>query len=529
MNIGIKYCGGCNPTYDRKSVVSGLKEHFNKGHTIETSKQGIVYDVVIILCGCSSACVSINNLEAKYEKICITSGNDNNKLFNIIDKINVLSLGRVIYMNLKEIYESKVITAEQAATKIKSGNRVVTGHACGEPTELINAMVANCEDYENVEIVHMVAMSESEYSKPGMEKHFRHNSLFVGGSTREAVNCGRADFTPCYFSEVPSLFNECLPVDVALIQVSTPDEHGYCSFGVSIDYTKPAAKKAKLVIAEVNNKMPRTMGDSFIHVSEIDYIIEASHNIIELKPPKIGDIEKAIGQHCASLVEDGSTLQLGIGAIPDAVLLFLKEKKDLGIHSEMISDGVVELVEAGVITNNAKTIHPGKIVVTFLMGTQKLYDFVNNNPMVEVYSVDYVNDPTVIMKNSKMISINSCVQVDLMGQVASESVGLKQISGVGGQVDFVRGSNMCKNGKSIMAMASTAAKGTVSKIVPLLAEGSAVTTGRNDVNYVVTEYGIAKLKGKNLKDRARALINIAHPNFKNKLIEEWEKRFRLKF
>lgn len=432
-------------------------------------------------------------------------------------------------MNLEEIYKSKVVTAVQAVGKIKSGNRIVAGHACGEPTEVIAAMVANCEAYENVEIVHMVAMSSSEYAKPGMEKHFRHNSLFVGGNTREAVSSGRADFTPCYFSEVPSLFKGNLPVDVALIQVSTPDEHGYCSFGVSNDYTKPAAECAKLVIAEVNNRMPRTMGDSFIHVSEIDYIVEVSHQIIELQPPKIGDIERAIGQHCASLVEDGSTLQLGIGAIPDAVLLFLKDKKNLGIHSEMISDGVVELVEAGVITNKAKTIHPGKIVVTFLMGTQRLYDFVNNNPMVEMYSVDYVNDPTVIMKNPKMISINSCVQVDLMGQVASESVGLKQISGVGGQVDFVRGSNMCKDGKSIMAMASTAAKGTISKIVPLLAEGSAVTTGRNDVNYVVTEYGIAQLKGKNLKDRARALINIAHPDFKEGLVQEYEKRFNCIF
>ena len=331
------------------------------------------------------------------------------------------------------------------------------------------------------------------------------------------------------FFRVPALFKEDLPVDVALIQVSIPDEHGFCSFGVSNDYTKPAAKYAKLVIAEVNNKMPRTMGDSFIHVSEIDYIVESNHQIIELKPPKIGDVEKAIGEHCASLIEDGSTLQLGIGAIPDAVLLFLKDKKDLGIHSEMISDGVVELVEAGVITNKAKTIHPGKIVVTFLMGTQRLYDFVNNNPMVEMYSVDYVNDPTVIMKNSKMISINSCVQVDLMGQVASETVGLKQISGVGGQVDFVRGSNMCIDGKSIMAMSSTAAQGKISKIVPLLDEGSAVTTGRNDVNYVVTEYGIAKLKGKNLKNRARALINIAHPDFKDGLVLEFEKRFNCMF
>jgi 4-hydroxybutyrate CoA-transferase len=307
------------------------------------------------------------------------------------------------------------------------------------------------------------------------------------------------------------------------------DEHGFFSFGVSNDYTKPAAEAAKIVIAQVNDKMPRTMGDSFIHISDIDYIVEANHEIIELKPPKIGEIERAIGENCASLVEDGSTLQLGIGAIPDAVLLFLKDKKDLGIHSEMISDGVLELVEAGVITNKAKSIHPGKIIVTFLMGTKRLYDFIDNNPVVEMYPVNYVNDPRVIMQNSKMVSINSCVQVDLMGQVSSESVGLTQISGVGGQVDFVRGANMCKDGKSIIAMPSTAAKGKVSKIVPLLDEGAAVTTGRNDVDYIVTEYGIAKLKGKTLKDRAKALISIAHPDFKDGLIEEFEKRFNCKF
>ncbi|MCB2296069.1 4-hydroxybutyrate CoA-transferase [Clostridium algoriphilum] len=432
-------------------------------------------------------------------------------------------------MNLEEIYKSKIVTAKQAAEKVKSGNRVVIGHAVGEPTAVIDAMVANCEAYENVEILHMVAMNKAEYAKPGMEKHFTHNSLFVGGNTREAVSSGRANFTPCYFSEVPSLFKGKLPVDVALIQVTQPDEHGYCSYGVSNDYTKPSADCAKLIIAEVNNQMPRTMGDSFIHVSEIDYIVEYNHPIVELNPPKIGDVEKAIGEHCASLVEDGSTLQLGIGAIPDAVLLFLKDKKNLGIHSEMISDGVVELVEAGVITGKAKTLHTGKIVVTFLMGTKRLYDFADNNPMVEMYPVDYVNDPTVIMKNSKMISINSCVQVDFMGQIASESVGLKQISGVGGQVDFIRGSNMCKDGKSIIAMASTAAHGTISKILPLLDGGSAVTTGRNDVNYVVTEYGVAQLKGENLKDRARALINIAHPDFRPSLIKEWEKRFKAKF
>ncbi|WP_125153253.1 acetyl-CoA hydrolase/transferase family protein [Clostridium rectalis] len=432
-------------------------------------------------------------------------------------------------MNCEEIYKSKVILAKEAIKKIKSGDRVVIGHAVGEPTSIIEEMVAHKDNYHDVEIVHMVAMGKADYAKVGMEKYFRHNSIFVGGTTRDAVNSGRGDFTPCFFTEVPRLFRENLSVDVALVQVSTPDEHGYCSYGVSNDYTKPAAECAKIVIAEVNDKMPRTMGNSFIHISDIDYIVESSHPIIELKPAKIGEVEKAIGENCASLIENGSTLQLGIGAIPDAVLLFLKDKKDLGIHSEMISDGVVELVESGVITNKAKTLHHGKIVVTFLMGTKKLYDFANNNPMLEMYPVDYVNDPTVIMKNNKMVSINSCVQVDLMGQVASESIGLKQISGVGGQVDFVRGANMCKNGKSIMAMPSTASKGKVSKIVPLLDQGAAVTTSRNDIDYIVTEFGVANLRGKTLKDRARALINIAHPNFKESLIEEFEKRFQGKF
>ncbi|MCY6371912.1 acetyl-CoA hydrolase/transferase family protein [Clostridium ganghwense] len=433
-------------------------------------------------------------------------------------------------MDWRELYNSKRVTAKEAVTKIKSEDRVVVGHACAEPVTLINAMVENKENYSDVEIVHMVAMGGAEYAKPGMEKYFRHNAIFVGGSTREAVNAGRADFTTCFFHEVPKLFRQgYMPVDVALIQVSSPDEHGNCSIGVSADYTKPAAECAKLVIAEVNDKMPRTLGDSFIHISEIDYIVESSHPLIELQPPKIGEVEKAIGEHCASLVEDGSTLQLGIGAIPDAVLLFLKDKKDLGIHSEMISDGVVELVEAGVITNKEKTLHPGKIVVTFLMGTKRLYDFVDNNPMVEMYPVDYVNDPVVISKNSKLISINSCVQVDLMGQVCSESVGSKQISGVGGQVDFVRGATMCKDGKSIIAIPSTAARGKVSRIVPLLDEGAVVTTSRNDVDYIVTEYGIAQLKGKTLKDRGRALINIAHPDFRPQLIEEWEERFKEKF
>jgi len=433
-------------------------------------------------------------------------------------------------MGWKEIYKSKLVTAKVAVTNIKSGDRVAIGHAAGEPIELVEAMVANKESYRNVEVVHMFALGKGEYAKPGMEKFFKVNSIFLGGCTRDAINSGRGEFTTSFFYQVPDLFeNGYMPLDVALIQLSIPDEQGYCSFGVSNDYTKPAANCAKIVIAEVNRQMPKTLGESFIHISDIDFIVETNHPIIELALPKIGEIEKAIGENCAELIEDGSTLQLGIGAIPDAVLLFLKDKKDLGIHSEMISDGVVKLMEAGVITNKKKTLHPGKSIATFLMGTKRLYDFANNNPSIELHPVSYVNDPTVIMQNSKMVSINSCVQVDLMGQVCSESIGIKQISGVGGQVDFIRGASMCKNGKSIIAMPSTASKGKISRIVPFLNHGAAVTTSRNDVDYIVTEYGIAHLKGRTLKDRARALINIAHPGFREALKSEFETRFNSKF
>ena len=433
-------------------------------------------------------------------------------------------------MKWEEIYKSKLVKPEVAVTHIKSGNRVVVGHAAGEPTVLIDAMVANKENYRNVEIVNLVVLGTAPYAKPGMEEHFHDNSIFASKNTREAIECGRADFTPCFFHEVPKLFRKgYMPVDVALVQVSSPDEHGYCSFGVSNDYTKPAADYAKMVIAEVNPRMPRTMGDSFIHVSKIDYIVETSHEIIELQPPNIGEVEKKIGENCASLVEDGSTLQLGIGAIPEAVLLFLKHKKDLGIHSEMISDGVVELVESGVITNKFKTLHPGKIVVAFLMGTRRLYDFVDNNPLVEMYPVNYVNNPCVIMQNYKMVSINSCVQVDLMGQVCSESIGLKQISGVGGQVDFVRGVNMSEDGISIIAIPATASKGKISRIVGLLDAGAVVTTSRTDVDYIVTEFGIAQLKGRSLRERAKALINISHPDFREGLMEEFKNKFKCEF
>lgn len=428
----------------------------------------------------------------------------------------------------KAYYQEHLTTAEEAVKKIKSGDRVVFAHACGEPTHLVDAMVANADAYENVEIVHMVAMGGGKYCQPEYEKNFRHNALFVGGSTREAVASGRGDYTPSFFFEIPRLFHTTLPVDVALVTVTPPDENGRCSLGVSVDYTQEAVKSAKLVIAQVNKEMPWTGPNSTVSVEDLDCIVEFDSPLIELAPPKIGEIEKAIGENCASLIPDGATLQLGIGAIPDAVLLFLKDKKDLGIHSEMFSDGVVELANAGVVNNSKKTLHPGKFVVAFLMGTKKLYDFVNHNPDVDMRPVDYVNNPYVIAQNDNLISVNSCVQVDLMGQVASETIGPKQISGVGGQVDFVRGASASKGGVSIMAMPSTV-KGKISKIVPLLDEGAAVTTSRNDVDYIVTEYGVAHLKGETLKQRARNLINIAHPDFREELKVEFEKRFHCEF
>ena len=433
-------------------------------------------------------------------------------------------------MNWKEVYKQKICTAKEAISHIHSGDRVVVAHACAEPVILTDAMTEAAEkyDWKEIEVVHMVAMGKAGYCAPEMSAHFRHNALFVGGSTRKAVEEGRADFTPVFFSEVPDLLRNDMHVNAVLMQVSAPDEHGYCSLGVSCDYTKAAAECADIRIAQVNANMPRVLGDNFIHISKLDYIVPEDTDLIELQPPKIGEVQKKIGENIASLVKDGDCLQLGIGAIPDALLMFLKDKKDLGIHSEMFSDGVVDLIQAGVITNKCKQIDQGQCVATFLMGTRKLYDFVDNNPMVQMKPVDIVNDPRVICQNDNVVSINSCVEVDLMGQVCSESVGLKQISGVGGQVDFVRGANMSKGGRTIMAMPATAAKGTISKIVPLLAEGAAVTTSRCDVDYVVTEYGIAKLHGCTLKERARQLIHIAAPEFRESLKQEYENRFRCK-
>ncbi|MHA1104739.1 MAG: acetyl-CoA hydrolase/transferase family protein [Promethearchaeota archaeon] len=424
-------------------------------------------------------------------------------------------------------YKNKTKFKEEVISHIKSGNRVVFAHAAGEPTILIDELVKQKDRLENVEIVHMVPLGEAEYCQPGMEKHFKHNSLFTGAKTRKSIKEGRSDYTPVFFSEIPRLFKEnILPVDVALIQLSTPDKNGNLSFGVSVDYTIAAAESAKIVLAEVNKQMPRTEGSN-IHISQIDFLVETNRKLLEIPLPEISKIEEKIGSHVASLIPDRSNLQLGIGAIPDAVLKFLTEKKDLGIHSEMFSDGVVDLFEKGVITNKYNNLNPGKFTATFLMGTKRLYDFVDNNPDVTMRPVDYTNKITIAGQVDRLISINSAIQVDLYGQVCADTMGYQQFSGVGGQVDFVRASSISKGGKSIIALPSTNKKKTASRIVAKLYDGACVTTSRNDVHYIITEYGIADLRGKTVRQRAHSLISIAHPDFRDQLREDFNKNFKL--
>ena len=424
-------------------------------------------------------------------------------------------------MDWKTDYAARLTTAAEAMKCVKSGDRVVFAHACGEPLDLVDALVARAGELDAVEINHMVAMGKGEYCRPEYADSFYHKSLFVGASSRAAVKDGRGDYVPVFFSEIPKLFCEgYLPPDVALIQVSPPDKHGFCSCGISVDYTKPAAQVAGSVIAQVNPSMPRTHGDSFLHVSDIDAFVESEQDLIELQPPKIGPVEEAIGRHIAGLIDDGSCLQLGIGAIPDAVLTFLHDKSDLGIHTEMFSEGVVDLYNEGVITNARKSFHPGKLVATFLMGTRRLYDFVDDNPVVNMLPVNITNDPFVIGQNDRVVAINSALQVDLMGQVVADTMGAAQFTGIGGQVDFVRGAARSRDGKAIIALPSTAKKGTVSRIAAALAPGTAVTTMRADVDYIVTEHGAAHLRGLGLRERAEALIGIADPAFRDQIREE---------
>jgi 4-hydroxybutyrate CoA-transferase len=413
-------------------------------------------------------------------------------------------------------YKKKLRTAQDAVKIVKSGNRVVFSHACGEPRLLPGALVGRASELEDVEIVHMVPMGEALYCRPEYARSFRHVALFSGAPTREAIWDNRGDYIPYVFSEIPLLFNTMLPVDVAMVSVSPPDNNGFCSLGVSVDYTKRAVESAKTVIAEVNKTMPRTHGDSFIHVSDIDYFVEVDLPIAELKSVELTEVEKNIGKHAAELIDDGCCLQLGIGGIPDAVLFYLTGFKDLGIHSEMISDGVKNLVDKGVITGRRKTLHKGKIIVNFLMGTRSFYDWADDNPMIEMRTVDYTNSPYIIAQNKKMIAINSALEVDLLGQVCADTMGPKQFSGVGGQLDFVRGARLSEGGKAIIALPSSA-KGSISRIVPTLKVGAAVTTSRNDVDYVVTDFGIASLKGKTIRERMKSLINVALPEAREEL------------
>lgn len=421
---------------------------------------------------------------------------------------------------------SCVTAAEAVRAGIRSGDNVVFGHAAAVPVAVPEAMIEQADRLRGVRIFHMFTLGEGRYMGREYKDSFRHFTNFAAANSRIAVAEDRADFLPCHFSRTPGLFDDVFPPDVAVIQVSEPDSGGFCSFGLSCDYTKPAAEKAKTVIAEINPKMPYVGGDNLIHVSKIDYMVPVQGFLPELPASGVTEAEENIGKHCASLINDGDTLQLGIGAIPDAVLLFLGSKRDLGIHSEMFSDGIVDLVGKGVITGMRKSLHPGKIVATFIMGSRRLYDFVNGNPDVELYPVDYVNDPRVISMNDNMVSVNSCIEVDLQGQISSESMGLKQFSGTGGQVDYIRGSAWSSGGRSIIAIPSTASGGKVSRIVPFLSAGAAVTTTRQDADFIVTEYGIARMRGRTLKERARDLISIAHPDFREGLEQEYCRRFR---
>lgn len=419
----------------------------------------------------------------------------------------------------------KPVSADAAVEIIESGQRVFIHTAMAAPQQLIAAMTARAPDLRDVEVVHLHTEGPAPYADAAHAASFRTHALFVGGNIRAAVAAGRADYIPVFLSEIPALFRHgILPLDVAMLQVSPPDRHGFCSLGVSVDASLAAEQAAAHVIAQVNPRMPRTHGDGLIHVSRIDALVEVDEPLPQIAPAQLTEVERAIGRHVAGLVDDGATLQMGIGAIPDAVLAALGGHKDLGVHTEMFSDGVVDLVEKGVITGRHKRKHPGKIVSSFLMGTQRLYDFVDDNPAVVLCSSEYVNDTGVIRKNPKVTAINSAIEVDLTGQICADSIGTRMYSGVGGQMDFIRGASLSAGGKPIIALPSTTRRGET-RIVPYLKQGAGVVTTRAHVHYVVTEHGVAWLYGKTLRQRARALIDIAHPDHREALDRAAFERF----
>ncbi len=420
-------------------------------------------------------------------------------------------------------FKERCVSAEEAVQLVNSGDHVHVHPGCAIPTRLVEALSARGPELRDVEILHILTFNRAPYVEPEMAGHFHHTALFTGANVRQAVNEGRADHVPVFLSEIPALFGREYPIDVSLIHVSPPDEHGFCSYGIGDEVTKPATEAARTIIAQVNPRMPRVHGDNFIHVNKITRFVEVDEPLVEIVQGTVSERNKAIGRNVAELIEDGATLQMGIGGIPDAVLLYLHDKNDLGIHTEMFSDGVVELVLEGVISNEKKSFHPGKLISSFCMGSNKLYEFVADNPLIEFHPSHYVNDPFNIARNDRMVAINSAISVDLTGQVNSDSMGHLIFSGFGGQVDFIRGAARSQGGRPIIALPATAKSGKVSRIVPTLAPGAGVVTSRADVHYVATEFGVAYLHGKSIRHRAQALIEVAAPEFRDELREQARK------
>ena len=418
-------------------------------------------------------------------------------------------------------YRGTLRTAEQAVQLIKAGQRAFVGTGCAQPQELVRAMVARSGELADLEIVHLLTLGDAPYAHRELTRNFRVNSFFIAENVRDLIQEGLGDYTPIFLSDIPRLFESGrLPLDVALIQVTPPDARGYCSLGISVDVVKSAAANASLVIAEVNPRMPRTLGDSFLDVNDIDLLVPVDRPLIDYPPAEPNELTRQIGQYVAALVEDGATMELGIGRIPHAVLEYLQDKRELGIHTEMLTDAIVDMVEAGAITGSRKSLDRGKIVASFCMGTAKLYDYIDNNPLFSFRPTEYVNDPFIIGQQNNMVAVNVALEVDLTGQVCSDSLGSKFFSGIGGQVDFNRGAARAHGGKAIIALPSTARNGSVSRIVSSLAPGAGVVTTRGDVHYVVTEYGVAYLHGKSVQNRALALISIAHPDFRERLLQD---------
>jgi acyl-CoA hydrolase len=421
-------------------------------------------------------------------------------------------------------YESKKKTAREAMKAVESGMRVWMHANSGFPQVLANALADHAPNVRDVEVAHLLGLGYAKYAEPQYAASYRPNALFIGSNVRKAINEGRADYVPIHLSEIESMFtNGLMPIDVALIQVSTPDSHGFVSLGASVETTLTAARAARYVIAQVNDQMPRTCGNSYLHVSEIEAIVEASEPLVDLPAHEPTAEQRAIAKNIASLIEDGATIQTGIGGIPDAILPFLTDRKDLGVHTETISEGAIPLIESGVINGHRKSLNQNKIVVGFVLGTRKMYDYVDENQIFDFRPNSYTNDPYIVAKNDNMVAINSAMEIDITGQVCSDSVGQYFYSGFGGQLDFIRGAGRSKNGKPVIAIPSTAKNGTVSKIVPMLKPGAGVVTTRADVHYVATEYGMVNLHGKNVRQRAELLISIAHPKFRQELMDHCEK------